>query len=75
MLHLLTAVLGKIEQLRGVTYNWIDATKDSSQQIGFIAQEVEKVFPQLVKTNPKGIKSVAYTNMVPVLLRLSKSSR
>jgi hypothetical protein len=30
---------------------------------------VEKVFPQLVKTNEKGYKSVAYAHMVPVLLQ------
>jgi hypothetical protein len=61
--------LHKVLQLRGVTYNWIDTKRDSAQQIGFIAQEVEKVFPQLVKTDEQGIKSVAYSNMVPILLQ------
>ena len=65
----LTGTVNKIQQLRGVTYNWIDEHKGTTQQIGFIAQEVEKVFPQLVKTNEKGYKSVAYAHMVPVLLQ------
>ena len=65
----LTGTINKIQQLRGVTYNWIDENKGTNQQIGFIAQEVEKVFPQLVKTNEKGFKSVAYAHMVPVLLQ------
>ena len=68
-------VLSKIKQLRGVTYNWKDNTKDTAQQIGFIAQEVEKVFPQLVKTYEKGMKSVAYSNMVPVLLEAIKEQQ
>jgi len=68
-------VLSKIKQLRGVTYNWKDNTKDTAQQIGFIAQEVEKVFPQLVKTDEKGMKSVAYSNMVPVLLEAIKEQQ
>ena len=68
-------VLTKINQLRGVTYNWKDNTKDTAQQIGFIAQEVEKVFPQLVKTDEKGMKSVAYSNMVPVLLEAIKEQQ
>lgn len=67
--------LSKINQLRGVTYNWIDNSKDNTQQIGFIAQEVEKVFPQLVKTDEKGMKSVAYTNMIPVLLEAIKEQQ
>lgn len=67
--------LSKINQLRGVTYNWKDNTKDTAQQIGFIAQEVEKVFPQLVKTDEKGMKSVAYSNMVPVLLEAIKEQQ
>ena len=71
----LSGSLDKINQLRGVTYNWIDQKKDSTQQIGFIAQEVEKVFPQLVKTDEKGMKSVAYANMVPVLLEAIKDQQ
>jgi hypothetical protein len=64
--------LDKIRNLSGYTYNWIDSSKDNSQQIGFIAQELEKEFPQLVKTDEKGMKSVAYSNMAPVLLQAIK---
>ena len=65
----------KVLQLRGVSYNWIDTKRDSAQQVGFIAQEVEKVFPQLVKTDEQGIKSVAYSNMVPILLQAIKEQQ
>ena len=34
-----------------------------------MAQEVEKVFPQLVKETDKGMKAVSYTHMVPILLQ------
>jgi hypothetical protein len=61
--------------ISGYTYNWKDAAKDSAQQIGFIAQEVEKEFPQLVKTDEKGVKSVAYSNMTPVLLQAIKEQQ
>lgn len=67
--------LQKIKNLRGYTYNWIDTAKDTSQQIGLIAQEVEAEFPQLVKTDDKGLKSVAYANMVPVLLEAIKEQQ
>jgi hypothetical protein len=71
----LTGTLNRIQQLRGVTYNWIDKGKDTTEQIGFIAQEVEKVFLQLVRTNNKGYKSVAYSHMVPVLLQAIKEQQ
>jgi hypothetical protein len=74
-LSTLNGSLEKVRQLRGVTFNWIDKTKDSAQQIGFIAQEVEKIFPQLVKTDKEGIKSVAYSNMTAVLVEAIKEQQ
>jgi endosialidase-like protein len=71
----LTNVLGKIISISGYTYNWIDARRDTSEQIGFIAQEVEKEYPQLVKTDEHGIKSVAYGNMTPILLEAIKEQQ
>lgn len=67
--------LAKITQLRGVTYNWISSSKDTTQQIGFIAQELEKVFPQLVKTDEKGMKSVAYSNITAILVEAVKEQQ
>lgn len=37
-------------------------------QVGVVAQEVEKVFPDLVKTGPDGYKAVAYDRLSVVLL-------
>ncbi|MEO6229524.1 MAG: tail fiber domain-containing protein [Ferruginibacter sp.] len=67
--------LQKLLKLGGYTYNWIDATKDKEEQIGVIAQEVEAQFPQLVLTDKDGIKSVAYANMVPVLIEALKEQQ
>lgn len=71
----MNGTLDKLKKLRGVTYNWVDAQKNQDQQIGFIAQEVEQVFPQLVKTNTKGFKGVSYANMVPVLVEAIKEQQ
>jgi len=60
--------LQKLLRLGSYTYNWIDSIRSKEEQIGFLAQEVETQFPQLVKTDKSGIKSVAYGNMVPVLV-------
>lgn len=67
-----TNMLDKIALLGAYTYQWKDDNRDQSKQIGFLAQEIEKVFPELVKTEENDTKSVAYTGMVPVLLEATK---
>ncbi|EKD65865.1 MAG: hypothetical protein ACD_49C00078G0004 [uncultured bacterium (gcode 4)] len=64
--------LEKISQLEGVTYFWKDNTKDAKRQIGVIAQDVEKVFPETVNTDEKWMKSVAYGNLVAPLIEAIK---
>jgi hypothetical protein len=61
--------LEKVEQLRGVTY-----TRDERDNIGVIAQEVEKVLPEIVLTadDEMGTKSVDYSRMTAVLIEAVK---
>jgi len=56
--------LEKIMQLEGVNYYWRDQSFDSSKQVGFIAQEVEKIFPEVVKTDSRGFKAMSYSQLV-----------
>lgn len=68
--------LDKIKALTGYQYNWKPGLKrDSSLQIGLIAQNVETVLPQLVATDAEGNKSVAYQNMVSVLIEAVKEQQ
>ena len=67
----LPSALKNILSLRGVSYYWKDRD-DNAQQIGVIAQEVEKIYPQLVHTNEDGYKSVAYSNLVAPLIEAVK---
>jgi hypothetical protein len=63
-------------RLRGVSYHWKPEFKgDARPQIGFIAQEVEAVLPELVNTDEQGFKSVAYANAVPVLVEAIKEQQ
>ena len=59
--------LEKVKQLRGTAY-----VKDGKDSIGVIAQEVEKVFPEVVLDGSDGFKSVAYGNLVGVLIEAVK---
>lgn len=64
--------LSKVCQMRGVTFNRTDF--DGEKQMGVIAQEVEKVIPEVVRedNSEDKIKSVAYGNMVGVLIEAVK---
>ncbi len=44
-------------------------------QYGVIAQEVEKVIPELVLTDPDGLKSVDYVKIIPVLIEAIKEQQ
>ena len=63
----ITNALDDVLALRGVTFNRVS---DESQEthVGFIAQEVEQVLPEVVHTDHEGYKSVAYANIVSVLV-------
>ena len=62
----------KVLDMRGVSY-----TKDGKAGSGVIAQELEKVAPELVMTNEKedGMKSVAYGNLVGYLIEAVKDQQ
>ena len=68
--------LKRISELDGVYYYWIDAAdKGDKRQMGLIAQEVEKVFPEVVKTNHDGFKAVSYQNLVAPIINALKEVR
>lgn len=56
--------LSKVLQLSGVLFNRIGQTDD---EIGYIAQQVEKIVPQVIHTDADGMKSLAYGNLVALL--------
>ena len=63
--------LDKVLRLRGVSYRMKDDVTNT-RRIGVIAQEIELEYPELVLTDEKGIKSVAYANLTPVLIEAIK---
>jgi len=71
--------LDKVLKLNGYTYDWKDASEFPGQSLGkghdmgVIAQEVEKQFPEAVTTNADGYKAVSYTELVPALIEAIKT--
>ncbi len=57
----LNNILKKVLKLKPISFTWKDFEAGDRSQVGFGAQDVEKVFPQLVKER-KGTKSLKYTD-------------
>jgi hypothetical protein len=66
--------LDKVKALRGVTYIRVD-TEDKSRKMGVIAQETEKILPEVVQQDDQGRYSVAYGNIVGVLIEAIKEQQ
>ncbi len=69
--------LSNVLKLEGVNYFWKtnefpERQFTTDRQIGFIAQELEKIYPEMVFTDDKGYKSVDYSRLTPVLVEALK---
>jgi hypothetical protein len=78
----ITGALEKIMALQGITFNWDrkadpDFNFDDRNHLGFSAQDLEKIVPQVVSTaNDKmQTKSVAYGDLVPLLTEAIKEQQ
>ena len=70
----LTNALDKVKQLRGVVYNWSE-NPTGDTRIGFIAQEVNDVVPELTFVNPNSSENymgVHYDNVTALLVEAVK---
>ena len=68
------SALDKAMKLQGVTFDWKDndSILDIKEDIGFIAQDVQEVLPELVRENKKGNLSLRYQGITPILLEAIK---
>ncbi|MCO1343396.1 tail fiber domain-containing protein [Burkholderia multivorans] len=63
--------MAKVRELVGVTFTR-RRSKDKTRHMGFIAQDVEPIVPEVVHTDEKGMKSIAYANMTALLAEALK---
>ncbi len=76
----LADALDKVMQLRGVNFYWRreefpEKPFDPGPQIGFIAQEVEQVVPEVVSTGADGFKTLDYSKFTPLLTEAIKAQQ
>ena len=69
----LGGTLAKLLQIDGKSYT-MKKDESKKQKIGLLAQDIEKVFPELVSES-NGIKSVNYQGLVPVLINALKEQQ
>ena len=67
--QVIDGALGRVEAIRGVTFERIE---DGSVSTGVIAQELEAVLPEAVKTDAEGVRHVAYGNITGLLIEAVK---
>jgi hypothetical protein len=70
----------KLKKISGYTYEWRTSEFDTlnlktGKDYGIIAQEVEKIFPEMISTSPNGYKAVNYNNLVPVMIEAIKEQQ
>ena len=70
----ITDALDKVIALRGVYYNRTD-NGDTAQKLGVIAQEIQKILPQVVQEQSDGMLSVAYGNMAALFIEAIKEQQ
>ena len=91
----ITRAIKKITQLKGITYDWVDNINEvvggewnpEKKRAGLIAQDVQKVFPEVVSLAPfdrdlegksrsgKDYLTVDYASMVPLLVEAIKEQQ
>jgi hypothetical protein len=78
----LSGIKDRFMQLRPVTYSFKTDFENTSSdktkiltQYGFIAQELQEVFPDIVTTREDGLLGVRYTELIPVLVQALKEQQ
>jgi hypothetical protein len=81
-IHNISSPMDKVQQLNGVLFDWKeDYIKNNGGEdgyfvrktdVGVIAQDVEKVLPEVVGTRPNGVKAVKYDRLCALLIECVK---
>ena len=64
--------LDKVISISGNTFTWNGNSSHTGEDVGVIAQEIESILPEIVKTRDDGYKAVQYEKLVPLLIEAIK---
>jgi hypothetical protein len=75
-IEILTEALESLNQLQGVRFEYVDQKKYMiGPKIGLIAQELQKVYPEMVSEGADGYLKVDYTQLSAVLIQAVKEQQ
>ena len=64
--------IDKLKLIGGYEFDWNSSSKNEGHDVGVIAQEVEKVLPEVVTTRSNGYKAVKYEKLTSLLIQANK---
>tara|TARA_B100000085_G_scaffold68715_2_gene61458 strand:+ start:16983 stop:18680 length:1698 start_codon:yes stop_codon:yes gene_type:complete len=71
----IVGALDKINQIGGYEFDWNNSSEHSGHDVGVIAQEIEKVLPEVVVDRDNGYKAVRYEKIVALLIEAIKQQQ
>ena len=71
----LSDAVNKINQIGGYEFDWNSNSSHSGHDVGVIAQEIEKVLPEVVVDRDNGYKAVRYDKIVALLINAIKEQQ
>ena len=73
------SALFKVKQLSGITFTWNEkaeqAEREKGRDVGLIAQEVQKVLPEIVLIRPNKTLAIQYDKVIPLLVEAIKDQQ
>jgi len=69
------SAIDKINQIGGYQFDWNSDSEHSGHDVGVIAQEIEKVLPEVVATRKNGYLAVRYEKIVALLIQAVKEQQ
>jgi len=67
--------INKLNQIGGYEFDWNSDSSHSGHDVGVIAQEIEKVLPEVVTTRDNGYMAVRYEKIVALLIQAVKEQQ
>lgn len=64
--------LSKIKKLNGVYYKWKDSSINKKKNIGFIAQDIKKIIPEVVNKIDNNTLGIEYDKLTPIIVESIK---
>jgi predicted nucleic acid-binding Zn-ribbon protein len=68
----ITNAIDKMKLIGGYEFDWNNLSKHEGHDVGVIAQEIEKVLPEVVTTRSNGYKAVKYEKLAALLIQANK---